>query len=322
MNEAIGKICPYCKTEIKEEDSVKFCPSCGIPHHEGCWEENKGCTTFGCKEQHYEPQGTNPTSVCDACGAALGDGQNFCPKCGVSKNTVKTKVCAGCGTVLQDIQQFCPKCGQKYDAVSEPAVNTAISQFNANIEQQKKKTKTRPALIAVVLVVVAIIGIIIGSIISENKRLEAIEEYKETAAAFSSTVLSSGSEMEDIGNAIKSAWRSYVYSSYGTYYNGTYIYSVDSAVAAAQKEQASKISSVESRDSQIRSMYNTLCDLPDDDDPELQRIRNAVEDVYDAYTEMYDVVIDVSGNYNTYTSAFSRVDTNLASALQALDNLV
>ncbi len=322
MNEAIGKICPYCKTEIKEEDAVKFCARCGIPHHEGCWEENKGCTTFGCSEQHYEPQGTNPTSVCESCGVALGDGQVFCPKCGKSKNEQKAKVCAGCGTVLQDNQQFCPKCGQRYEAVIEPAVNTAINQFNANLEQQKKKTKTRPAIIAAVLVIVAIIGIIAGSIISENNRQKAIEEYKATAASFSSTVLSSGSEMEDIGNAIQSAWRSYVYSSYGTYYNGTYIYSVDSAVAAAQKEQASKISSVESRDSQIRSMYSTLCDIPDEDDPELQRIRNAVDEVYNAYVEMYDVVIDVSGNYNTYTSAFSRVDTNLAEALNTLDNLV
>ena len=64
MNEYVGKICPYCKTEIKEGDEVKVCPECGIPHHAACWEENKGCTTFGCKEQHYEEQHTNPTDVC------------------------------------------------------------------------------------------------------------------------------------------------------------------------------------------------------------------------------------------------------------------
>ena len=54
MDEYVGKICPYCKTEIKEGEDVKVCPECGIPHHAACWEENKGCTTFGCKEQHYE----------------------------------------------------------------------------------------------------------------------------------------------------------------------------------------------------------------------------------------------------------------------------
>ena len=42
MENYIGKICPFCKTEIKEGDTVKVCPACNIPHHESCWEENKG----------------------------------------------------------------------------------------------------------------------------------------------------------------------------------------------------------------------------------------------------------------------------------------
>lgn len=89
MENYIGKICPFCKTEIKEEDAIKVCPACGLPHHEACWEENKGCTTFGCSEQHYEAQGTNPTDVCPNCGTPLGDGQAFCPKCGTPKDGVK-----------------------------------------------------------------------------------------------------------------------------------------------------------------------------------------------------------------------------------------
>ena len=106
MDEYVGKICPYCKTEIKEGDEVKVCPECGIPHHAACWEENKGCTTFGCKEQHYEEQHTNPTDVCSNCGAPLGDGQAFCPKCGTPKNAPKKNVCGKCGAELQDGQEF------------------------------------------------------------------------------------------------------------------------------------------------------------------------------------------------------------------------
>lgn len=74
MDEYVGKICPYCKTEIKEGDEVKVCPECGIPHHATCWEENKGCTTFGCKEQQ-----TNPTDVCSNCGAPLPMDRHFAP---------------------------------------------------------------------------------------------------------------------------------------------------------------------------------------------------------------------------------------------------
>ena len=48
MNKYIGKICPFCKTEFKENDDIVLCSSCDMPHHKDCWIENQGCTTFGC----------------------------------------------------------------------------------------------------------------------------------------------------------------------------------------------------------------------------------------------------------------------------------
>ena len=153
MENYIGKVCPFCKTEIKEGDSVKVCPACGIPHHESCWEENHGCTTFGCSEQHYEAQHTNPTDVCQYCGAPLGDGQEFCPKCVTPKNAPKKNVCGKCGAELQDGQEFCPKCGQKAGLSVDADVNSAISQFNAGVEKKNKKKATLPIILGVVAVI-------------------------------------------------------------------------------------------------------------------------------------------------------------------------
>lgn len=164
MEDYIGKICPFCKTEIKEGDAVKVCPSCGIPHHEVCWEENKGCTTFGCSEQHYEEQYTNPTDVCENCGAPLGDGQEFCPKCGTPKGGKKKNICSKCGAELDDGQIFCPKCGQKIDLEIDGGVNAAISQFNAGITKTNEKNKKRMlkiAIIAVAVVVVAVLAVVL-----------------------------------------------------------------------------------------------------------------------------------------------------------------
>lgn len=48
MHKYIGKICPFCKTRINEDDSVVVCSVCELPHHLSCWHENNGCTTFGC----------------------------------------------------------------------------------------------------------------------------------------------------------------------------------------------------------------------------------------------------------------------------------
>jgi hypothetical protein len=47
-DDVIGKTCPYCQTPIKPGESVIFCSACSIPHHQQCWNEGMGCTTFGC----------------------------------------------------------------------------------------------------------------------------------------------------------------------------------------------------------------------------------------------------------------------------------
>lgn len=44
----IGKTCPYCKTPLTEGDTVVVCGVCDMPHHLSCWQDNRGCTTFGC----------------------------------------------------------------------------------------------------------------------------------------------------------------------------------------------------------------------------------------------------------------------------------
>jgi TM2 domain-containing membrane protein YozV len=42
-------ICPYCRGPFDETGPPTiYCPSCGVPHHEDCYQENGGCTVFGC----------------------------------------------------------------------------------------------------------------------------------------------------------------------------------------------------------------------------------------------------------------------------------
>ena len=157
MENFIGKTCPFCKTEIKEGEEIKVCPACGIPHHIGCWEENKGCTTFGCSEQHYEEQGTNPSAVCSNCGTPLGDGQDFCPKCGTRKEQQMKNTCSNCGAELADGQEFCGKCGTKVAVKISSEASAAIDQFNANITKKKQKPKVIPIIAICVAVLIGVL---------------------------------------------------------------------------------------------------------------------------------------------------------------------
>jgi len=47
MSDAV--VCPYCRMDFAEDGPAKvFCTACGTPHHVDCYQENGGCTVFGC----------------------------------------------------------------------------------------------------------------------------------------------------------------------------------------------------------------------------------------------------------------------------------
>ncbi len=48
-------VCPYCRGPIEtDSEQPKVCEGCGTPHHADCYEENSGCTIFGCSEAPAE----------------------------------------------------------------------------------------------------------------------------------------------------------------------------------------------------------------------------------------------------------------------------
>ena len=49
MGEHVGKTCPYCKEVFTDNDDIVVCSDCMMPHHRSCWNDNQGCTTFGCQ---------------------------------------------------------------------------------------------------------------------------------------------------------------------------------------------------------------------------------------------------------------------------------
>lgn len=100
MNEYIGKVCPFCKTEFKAYDEIVVCSFCDMPHHKDCWIENQGCTTFGCLGTIKSADAT-PTTVTTNEIQFDENGENdiFCTYCG-AKNSVTSSFCSKCGNYL------------------------------------------------------------------------------------------------------------------------------------------------------------------------------------------------------------------------------
>ncbi|MDR2346187.1 MAG: hypothetical protein LBE18_08990 [Planctomycetaceae bacterium] len=50
--------CPVCGTPIENNDQKVVCPSCQVTSHKKCWQDNKGCSTYGCKHANSLNQST------------------------------------------------------------------------------------------------------------------------------------------------------------------------------------------------------------------------------------------------------------------------
>ncbi len=58
--EYVGRSCPYCRFPLKARELMLICPACRVAHHADCWQENGGCTTYGCR---FSPEAHPPQPV-------------------------------------------------------------------------------------------------------------------------------------------------------------------------------------------------------------------------------------------------------------------
>jgi len=43
-----GVICPFCRDVPKGASGLVSCSACQSVHHQKCWQQNQGCSVFGC----------------------------------------------------------------------------------------------------------------------------------------------------------------------------------------------------------------------------------------------------------------------------------
>ncbi|MBK8550872.1 MAG: DUF4440 domain-containing protein [Ignavibacteria bacterium] len=109
-----NKTCPYCQSKIKQGADFIVCSNCGTPHHKECWNENLGCTTYGCtnnplteKKVTVDSQDVGNETVeslraslrtshtqnlieCQNCKSKIEEGSTYCKYCGF--NVIENKI--------------------------------------------------------------------------------------------------------------------------------------------------------------------------------------------------------------------------------------
>jgi hypothetical protein len=43
-------MCSICQFPVEDDDVRTRCPHCGLPFHAECWDENYGCSAYGCPQ--------------------------------------------------------------------------------------------------------------------------------------------------------------------------------------------------------------------------------------------------------------------------------
>src|SRR5215212_2473822 len=46
----VSRECGICQSSIQPAEETQTCPSCGLSFHAGCWQENWGCSAYGCNQ--------------------------------------------------------------------------------------------------------------------------------------------------------------------------------------------------------------------------------------------------------------------------------
>ncbi|MCX6165532.1 MAG: DUF4440 domain-containing protein [Ignavibacteriae bacterium] len=120
--------CPYCQTNIKETADKVVCSFCHTPHHKECWEENKGCTAYGCEN--------NPNTKSKSVDVGNQTVENIQQMLVQEKPNEKAIECPNCKKQIEEGSLYCKHCGvgtddkpgdkEKFDAEFQRRYKVAI----------------------------------------------------------------------------------------------------------------------------------------------------------------------------------------------------
>lgn len=119
---------------------------------------------------------------------------------------------------------------------------------------------------------------------------------------FYETVTQSQKCMDEVADDIYSNW-------YNAIYNDAFGGSINLAIYYAQTENSANLETIKSNDALIQDLYKSVRETS---------LSAEIKSVMSAYAEYYELVVNVSGSFQTYSKSKETLKKQLASALKSL----
>ena len=266
---------------------------------------------------------------CKNCGKDVSDRAKVCPHCGtqlIEDEVTQPQpiICEECGAEIPQGADSCPNCGCPVPVDGEenteaPQKVELTSVKIPKLDQRKKK-----------IVVGSIIGVIvliaaISLIISQMRQATAAQlsaDYSENISTVSAAILSSAIQTEEAGNLIHDVWYNCIFEENDpetneyTRPNGYYLDDFNDALANLFSDEtfSQQLSSIKNDQETVTDLMRKMSDPPE----EFEDAYEALRELFDAYTEFTNLVINPSGNLQTFTSNFNDADSALPNCYNAM----
>ena len=250
---------------------------------------------------------------CKNCGKDVSDRAKVCPHCGtqlIEDEVTQPQpiICEECGAEIPQGADSCPNCGCPVPVDGEE--NTEAPQ---KVELTSVKIPKLDQIAAISL------------IISQMRQATAAQlsaDYSENISTVSAAILSSAIQTEEAGNLIHDVWYNCIFEENDpetneyTRPNGYYLDDFNDALANLFSDEtfSQQLSSIKNDQETVTDLMRKMSDPPE----EFEDAYEALRELFDAYTEFTNLVINPSGNLQTFTSNFNDADSALLNCYNAM----
>jgi len=180
-----NKICPYCQSRLKKGADITVCSECGTPHHKECWDENNGCTSYGCQnnplsertERTERSENSDPEDVGSLTVESIRHSLNTIPQ----EDLIQ---CTSCSELIESSSVFCKYCGYNLKENEAPEVKSAASDdFKKEYKKRYREKITfarRRQIITYssILLLILAIGLLVYISINRLNEYFASDKYR------------------------------------------------------------------------------------------------------------------------------------------------